>query len=201
MSQSQRLHHQHLWALVWPAAMLRRLESLLSHFEECLWLSLEGSSQGWRKAGRAGQGWRWGRKEVGEGREWWFVFLSHLWHDCKGGEAEDQSQWGDVARTVWKSEMKLYMTGCCLSLRLPGNTIFSWCQINSEGILKKGQQTFLECLISDRLLKHFFEWQQLQVYMEFLCVCVSFKIRYGNLTVSILPVIDNFKKNFNLEFN
>lgn len=32
----------------------RRLKSLLSHFEECLWLSLEGSSQGWRKPGREG---------------------------------------------------------------------------------------------------------------------------------------------------
>lgn len=35
------------------AAMLCRLKSLLSHSGECLWLSLEGSSQGWREAGKA----------------------------------------------------------------------------------------------------------------------------------------------------
>lgn len=34
------------------AAMLCRVKSLLSHSGECLWLSLEESSQGWREAGR-----------------------------------------------------------------------------------------------------------------------------------------------------
>lgn len=50
-------------------AMLVWLKSLLSHPRECLWLSLEGSSQGWREADRG----RWGcgrRDTAGGGGGW-----------------------------------------------------------------------------------------------------------------------------------
>lgn len=48
-------NQEHPLALMRATAMLCRLKSLLSHSGECLWLSLEESSQGWREAV---QGWR-----------------------------------------------------------------------------------------------------------------------------------------------
>lgn len=156
-SQSQRLHLQHLWALVWPAAMSRRLESLLSHFEECLWLSLEGSSQGWREAER-GRDEDEGVKKLEKGGRG--DLYSSLICDttAKVGRQKIRvsgGMWRDYENGLEIRNETLH-DWLLFSLRLPGNKICSWCQMKSEGILKKGQQTFLECLIFDRLLKYFF---------------------------------------------
>lgn len=95
------------------AAMLCRV---LSHSGECLWLSLEESSQGWREAGR---GWcRCGRGWAGLQGLQAFIFLSHLWRGGKGGETHEQGAAGALAglwRRFRNQRCNVTKSPCCLA--------------------------------------------------------------------------------------
>lgn len=103
----------HPQALMRATAMLYRLKSLLSHSGECLWLSLERSSQGWREAVR--ERWR-AKRGAGEVGLQAFVFLTaslwRSWKSEKGKKSKTQAQRRMLA-TPWQNQCLDDFTGWC----------------------------------------------------------------------------------------
>ena len=161
-AQSQRGFNQQRRS---SAAVLCRLKSLLSRSGECLWLSLEESSQGWREAGRG-----WCRCGRGSGRRrrrrrrrtrrrrgggaglqgaQAFVFLSHLWRGGKGGETRKQSTAGALAGlwqrcgnqrcNVTRSNRPSSLPGLCGQAPRVWNKQWD-VRLAPEGVLKEKEQ-------------------------------------------------------------